>query len=272
MHNEIIACLDGSTRSESILPLARALAKPMHATLTLLRVAADADELRAEQANLREIEHLLGARVQTLIAADPAAAILEELRKNPGALAALTSHGRSALMEAALGSVALRVVRGAGRPVLVYRPPLTSAEVPRRIETIVIPLDGSSFSEKIIPFTIDFARCIGAKVTLIQALAPRSYNAAASLPVADISESSYLQSRAADIKKKYGAQASWDTVHGEPADAICRFVKGMPNTMLALTSHARTGLERAFLGSVGAACVRHAGVPLLLYWPPTASE
>jgi nucleotide-binding universal stress UspA family protein len=26
-------------------------------------------------------------------------------------------------------------------------------------------------------------------------------------------------------------------------------------------------LQQAFLGSVAATCLRHAGVPLLLYWP-----
>jgi nucleotide-binding universal stress UspA family protein len=41
----------------------------------------------------------------------------------------------------------------------------------------------------------------------------------------------------------------------------------MPNTLLAMTTHARAGIERAILGSVAAACVRRANVPLLLYWP-----
>jgi nucleotide-binding universal stress UspA family protein len=37
--------------------------------------------------------------------------------------------------------------------------------------------------------------------------------------------------------------------------------------MLAMTTHAREGIERVALGSVAAACVRQGGVPLLLYWP-----
>jgi nucleotide-binding universal stress UspA family protein len=272
MHDEIIACLDGSARAEAILPLARAIAKSTRAGLTLLRVTADTDELKAEQETLREHERLFGARVKSVIAPDPAAAILEELRKNPAALPALTSHGRTALMEAALGSVALKVVRGAGRPVLVYRPQLPGAEVPRRIEIIVVPLDGSAFSEKIIPYAVDFAGCVGAKIILVQALEFGLKDVAGSLPRSDISESAYLQSRTADIKRKYRLETNWDVLHGEPAEAICRFVEGMPNTMLALTSHARTGLERAFLGSVAAACVRHSGVPVLLYWPRASGE
>jgi nucleotide-binding universal stress UspA family protein len=56
-------------------------------------------------------------------------------------------------------------------------------------------------------------------------------------------------------------------LHGEAGDAICRYVNGMQNTMLAMTSHARGGLERALLGSVAATCIRKAGVPMLIYWP-----
>jgi nucleotide-binding universal stress UspA family protein len=57
---------------------------------------------------------------------------------------------------------------------------------------------------------------------------------------------------------------SWDVLHGEAGDAICRYVNGMEATLLAMTSHARGGLERALLGSVAATCIRKAGVPMLI--------
>ena len=84
----------------------------------------------------------------------------------------------------------------------------------------------------------------------------------------DISESSYLHWQAASIKKKYAITAQWEVLHGEPATAICDYLKGMAETLLMLTTHARGAVERAMLGSVAADCIRHAGVPLLLYWPP----
>ena len=59
----------------------------------------------------------------------------------------------------------------------------------------------------------------------------------------------------------------WEVLHGDPADAICRYVQGMPDTLLARTMHARRAVERAVLGSVASYYVRHAGVPMLLYWP-----
>ncbi|MDP2604443.1 MAG: universal stress protein, partial [Deltaproteobacteria bacterium] len=90
------------------------------------------------------------------------------------------------------------------------------------------------------------------------------------LPGQDISdtlESSYLHRIAAKINSKHTIDCDWEVLHGDPADALCRYVKGMPEAMLAMTSHARGGLQRALLGGVAAACLRRAGVPMLIYWP-----
>ena len=76
-------------------------------------------------------------------------------------------------------------------------------------------------------------------------------------------ESSYLHRQAADIRAAHGIEPQWEVLHGDPADAICRYLKGMPDTLLAMTTHALNGIERAVLGSVAGYCVRHAGVPLL---------
>jgi nucleotide-binding universal stress UspA family protein len=270
MQKEIIACLDGWPQSETILPLAQGIASPMGAALSLLRVVTDADELAVDEGYMRYLAGLFGARVKSIIAQDPASAIIEELRKSPDAIAAMTTHGRTAWMEAVIGSVALTVVRGAGRPVILYRPPASGVDSPSTIDTIVAALDGSAFSEKILPITVELAQSIRAKLILVHALALGSENLAARPSPTDISESSYLQSRAADIKRKYGIEPSWDTLYGEPGEALCRFVHALPNTMLALAAHARGGLERAIFGSVSATCLRHAGVPLLLSWPVAA--
>jgi nucleotide-binding universal stress UspA family protein len=266
MTKEIIVCLDGSSRAEAILPLAQAIAASMGAPLSLLRIVAQADELPAEEVYMREQARLYGAELRLIVAPDAAAAIVEELRQSPGAMAAMTTHGRTAWMEAIVGSVALKVVRETEGPVLLYRPAGATSDTPRRIETIVVALDGSEFSESIIPFVVDFAQSIGAKLLLVQAV-PSLENAVLVVPQSDILESSYLSSTAAEIKRRYGIEPNWDTLHGEPGQAICGFVHGMPNTLLALTSHGGGPLERSLLGSVAATCLRHANVPLLLYWP-----
>jgi nucleotide-binding universal stress UspA family protein len=201
--------------------------------------------------------------------AEPAQAIVAELESNPGAIAAITTRGRSAWAEALIGSVALNIIQKARRPVIVYRSPATDQKAPNTIHTIAVALDGGEFSERIIPAAVELAKAINAKLMLLQVLpAGFSKSNVPNAPAGDILESSYLHSKATEIEKNYGTESNWDVLHGEPGDAIPQYVTAIPNTLLAMTSHARSGLQRAILGSVAADCIRKSGVPMLIYWPP----
>ena len=268
MFDEILACLDGSSLAEKILPLARGIAAARGGKLTLLRVVGDTAELAAEEEYLRDLARQYAAQLSFLVSADPAGAIATRLASRPNAIPALTTHGRSAWSEAILGSVALRVMRESKRPVLLYRPIEKNGDAPKTIEAVVAPLDGQELSEKIIPYAAKAAESLSARLVLVQTLAtPSPLAKLSSQERADISEASYLHGKAAEMQKLYRVNPQWEVLHGDAADAICRYVSTMPNTLLAMTTHARGGLERAILGSVAATCLRHAGVPLLLYWP-----
>jgi len=268
MFDEVIVCLDGSSLAETILPLARAITKPSHGKLTLLRVLGDQAELAAEESYLRDCARQYAARLNFAVSAEPAAAIVAELAKKPQAMAAITTHGRTAWAEAILGSVAFRVIRESQRPVLVYRAIETTHDAPKQIDTIVVALDGNALSEKIVTYAVQVARSLTAKLVLVQVLPMQSpVTRLSNHEKSDVSESSYVHGKAAEIKKQSGLDAQWEVLHGDPAEAICRYVSNSPNTLLAMTTHARPGIERAILGSVAGACVRHGSVPLLLYWP-----
>ncbi len=268
MFDEILACLDGSPLAQEILPLAQGITAATSTSLTLIRVVADADQVAAEESELRHCARRYRAEVRFLLSADPAAAIVGELEAKPNAIAAMTTHGRTAWTEAILGSVALRVIQGSSRPVILYRAVSGDREAPRKIKTLVMALDGSEFAERMTPFAAEMAKVISARLTLVQALAPQPDIATlGETAKSDLLESSYVHGVARKIKCKYGIDCEWDVLHGDPADALCRYVKGMPETMLAITSHARAGLRRALLGGVAATCVRRAGVPILMYWP-----
>jgi nucleotide-binding universal stress UspA family protein len=268
MFSEIIACLDGSSLAEKILPLAHAMSAPKGKRVTLLRVVQDTAELETEEGYLRDCARQYSAELRFVIAPDPGAAIGAELKRNPRSIAALTTHGRTAWTEAILGSVALRVIREARRPVIVFRPPDIDVEVPKKISTVAVALDGSDFSEKMLHHAINAAQSLAARLLLLQVL-PVSVNLSSlqGPEKSDIIESSYLHRKAAEIKSAHDIEPQWEVLHGEPADALCRYLSGMTETILAMTTHARSGVQRVVLGSVAASCVRHAGVPLLLYWP-----
>jgi len=266
MFDEVIVCLDGSSQAEKILPLARGIAAARCGRLNLLRVVQDVAELAAEEDYLRDCARQYAAKLVLLVGADAGAAIAAHLTTRNNATAALTTHGRTAWSQAIMGSVALRVIREAKRPVLIFCPIDDASEAPQKIDNIVVPLDGSILSETIIPFATDAARSLNSGLSLVQVL-PAQAATPSRLENSDVNEAAYLHSKAAAVKKRYAIEAQWEVLHGAVVDALCRYVATLPNSLLAMTTHARSGIERAILGSVAAACVRRAGVPLLLYWP-----
>jgi len=268
MIKEIFACLDGSASAERILPLTRGIATSTRARFSLLRVVTDTDELAAEETYLRELAGQYRADVKFLISADAAGAIIAELEKNPRAIAVMTTHGRTAWAEALVGSIAFQVIKGAKRPVILNHPLTKDTDAPKKITTIVVAIDGSDFSETIFPYAAGMAKALSARLLLVQALPSQcTISQGPNEEIVVLLESSYLQRKAATIKESYSIPVDWEVLHGDPADAICRYLKNMPNTLLAMTTHARRPLERAMLGSVAGYCIRRAGVPLLLYWP-----
>jgi nucleotide-binding universal stress UspA family protein len=268
MFDNIFVCLDGSPLAEKILPLAQGVAKRTGATIALLRVVENNKEILAEESYMRKLAGGFAAQVRFLLSRDPAASIIEELAKNPGAMPAMTTHGRTALAQALLGSVAFRVIKGAKRPVILYCPLDKNTDEPKKVSTLAVALDGSEFSEKIMPFAAEMAKSLAARLLLIQALPLHPpIQPGPDQETIVMLESSYLRQKSAVIKRTHGIAADWEVLHGEPADAICRYLKGMPDTMLAISTHARRGLEQLILGSVAGSCIRHAGVPILIYWP-----
>ncbi len=268
MFDEILACLDGSPLAETILPLAAGLAGTARARFTLVRIVIDGDDMAADESYLRDRARPYGAQFKLFTGADPGEVIVAELERSPGAIAAMTTHGRTAWAEALLGSVALNVIQNADRPVIVYRSRVADQKAPETIRTIAVALDGGEFSERIIPAAVELAKVIDANLLLIQVLPVGfSKSTGPNLAPGDFLESSYLHAKAVEIERKYGIEPSWDVLHGEPGDAIPQYVRGTAKTLLAMTTHARSGLQKVILGSVTADCIRNAGVPMMIYWP-----
>jgi nucleotide-binding universal stress UspA family protein len=152
----VLIPLDGSDLAERIIEPAVALGVLLEAEYTLLRVIkpmvignynpSDAVVGGLDYSLLRELQTLheqdrkdaqkyleavaarlrersLRARTRVAVNAQPAVAILDEVKANRIDLVALETHGRSGLPRLFLGSVADKVLRGATVPVLVQRPP-----------------------------------------------------------------------------------------------------------------------------------------------------
>lgn len=265
MYTRILVPVDGSDFSERILPHVVWLGSKTGAAVALLRLVETPDAL----ADAKRALDILAARhaatpVCTVGSDDVARLILDEAAKVPGTLVAITSHGRSGVMRALMGSTALNVLRAGREPLLVYRPPTDEAEpVPTQIDRIVVPLDGSELSESIEPLAAGFARWIGARIVVASVVDPSAREAVPDAASSDVVESGYVHARAAHLAERYGVDVGWEVLHGDPESAIPNFVRSLPNTMLAMTTRGRSAVQSALLGSVTAASLRDGGAPVL---------
>ncbi|WP_298017789.1 universal stress protein [uncultured Castellaniella sp.] len=272
MYKRILVPLDGSPFSEEMIPYAAGLAAVHGTELALLRIvdkAADQDDAR-DYIDWMASRH--GAEGLCLVdAGDAARAILEEAARKPATLLAMTSRGRSGLMELVLGSVAQRVVRGANGPVLVYRPTGARApdHAPVKLRSVVLPLDGSTLPEALASDAARFAGWIGAGLEVVSAVQTVDAAKVGEISGGEMSklESGYVHTQAVDLAKRHGVAVDWEVLHGDPVTAIADHVSRRGDVILAMVTRRRDAIEAALLGSVTSGCLRKAGVPILMRLP-----
>lgn len=265
MYKRILVAVDGSTFSEQILPYVSWLHGKTGVEVALLRVVDRPDELPQARAAVAALA--LGVPATPLCTVNGggvARTILDEAARVPGTLVAITSHGRSGLMRAILGSTALDVLRTGHEPIFVYRPQDAARTGPVAIERIVVPVDGSALSESMLPLAGELARWIGARVVVASVLDP---SAGQELPAGDVQESNYVHVHASRLAQQFGLDVGWEALHGDPKESIPSFVRSLPNTMLAMTTHGRSALQSAIVGSVTAASLRECNVPVFTRMP-----
>jgi nucleotide-binding universal stress UspA family protein len=70
-----------------------------------------------------------------------------------------------------------------------------------------------------------------------------------------------------------GISTSWDVLHQrDAAAALTTFASGLPASLVAMTTHGRTGLRRVTLGSVAARVVHDVTSPVLILRPELEDE
>lgn len=270
MYKRLLVPVDGSPVAESILPYALGICRATQSQLTLVRVVDD--ESQRDKAS--EYVDAMAAKLQAeglCVHADGdiAAALLKETARVPGTLLAMTTHGRSGLLGAVMGSVAMKALRGGGKaPMLMYRPHerfTGDPSQPIEISRVLVTMDSTPSAESMGDEAAEFARWIGVRVAVISVI-DTSAMADARAPSGDLQESSYVQSRATELGKRHGVEYSWEVLHGKkPDQTIADFIGNDRSTMLAMVTRANAApVSAALLGSVATGCLRKAGVPILI--------
>lgn len=140
---------------------------------------------------------------------------------------------------------------------------------------ILVPVDGSSFSELAIPYARAVSLRAEARLhaVLVHATIARQLAEMAPTPLSAqwedeyrAQEARYLDGLVADLKGR-GVDAVAERLEGDAAHELIDRAKSGAADLLVMATHGRGGLERAWLGSVADEVVHHVRLPVLLVRP-----
>jgi glycine betaine transporter len=153
-------------------------------------------------------------------------------------------------------------------------------------EKIMVPLDGSRFSNRALQYAVDLAPRYDAALLLVEVIEPATI-----IPAVDPTGMSstvttkytietaveqdkmnlsrakrYLAGKVRDLKNK-GISAEYRALQGEPADEIIKLGRKEKVDLIVMATHGRSGFRRAIMGSVADTVIRKSGDPVLVVRP-----
>ncbi len=284
---EILIPLDGSTAAESVLPYLRDLAPKFGSRVHILGVGIGRKTRRVNRliedyvsrtANRLQSENIKAEPVISYgIAADK---ILDFTTEKEIDLIIMTTHGRSGITRWWMGSVAEKVISEATAPVLLIRSKRSSTtgatdklNFPHKI---LAPLDGSDIGESALPYAETIAANSRSSINLLQVISPPGTVEANLLGGPDWRKfvkamhdagEDYLKGVAERIGGK-NIKVTYEVATGDPADKIVEYAADKGVSMIAMSTHGRTGIARWVLGSVADKVLHGARIPILLVRSP----
>lgn len=180
------------------------------------------------------------------------------------------THGRTGLEHVLIGSTAERVVRVSPCPVLAVKADKgeAGAAATTTIKRIVVPIDLSTCSLDALEYAVQFAKPLGAAITVLHTMEPVAYGLDFSLSHAKEwkEQRDYLEKRLSVLSvcvTAHGVQADHVLKPGLPADSIASYVTQQGFDVMIMGTHGRRGISHVLLGSIAGAMLRHAPCPVL---------
>ena len=253
--------LDGSDFASRAIPIAAELCDRMHAGLVLATVSTrlDVDTRTVRPRWLDDAARgVRSAAVEVAVVDtdDPAAGVVGLLRDRGDAGLVMATHGRGVLGTAALGGVAQEIVRVAGIPVLL---------VGRACDDhlgwcgpVLVCHDGSDSAATALAPGRAWAAALGVPIEAVHVFHPLDVSIAeASAAAIDATRAVLGPDVRSHVLRSY-----------RPEDAIHDIAEEVGASLVAMSTHGRTGLGRVALGSVATAVVRASLCPVLVNRPP----
>jgi nucleotide-binding universal stress UspA family protein len=287
IYSRVLVPLDGSLAAEFAIRFAADLASQNDADLLLLylrhlpaRVGSAESPEESDSENLEQIHKYLadvrkeqrdaGVRAQDhlLEGHDLAGALFKFVESERVSIIVMSTQGRTAMLRGLFGSSIEKTLNNMPVPLLLVRP---------MYQQIVVPLDGSKWSESAIPRAAELARVHDAELVLLHVYQSKSADYAGQWVLAgqqQIAEQSYEQMADQIIAlrnrlRQEGLRAREVLIRGgNPAQVICDFVETEEGiSMIVMSTHGRTGLSRWLVGSVAQTVIKNSRSPVTLVRP-----
>jgi nucleotide-binding universal stress UspA family protein len=287
-YKRLFIALDGSELSERAIAYARAIAKARGSEVILFTVSiASVEQLDRPMKAYLELKakelQSQGIKASSAIAYGSVPdEIISYADKNNIDLIIISTHGYSGIKRWVLGSVARKVLYGTGVQVLLIKskaPKISQIE----LKKLLLPLDGSPFSESPIPSIEQLTKGTGTEIVLTLVCEPPLVPSYGDHPInptwekhrdtlwseAKNQASEYLKKMETKLKKR-GMKVKSLVIPGElgrVAETILQTAQREKVDLIAMATHGRSAVSRWVYGGVANRIVEQSLQPVLLIRP-----
>jgi nucleotide-binding universal stress UspA family protein len=275
MYKKVVIPLDGSKLAEVALPYAEELAGKMSSEIILLTVlqSEEAHEYQNHHSYTSKIVDVTKRHVEKYIdiskrkairvgtatrTGNPAEGILDYVSKGNHNIIVMATHGRSGISRWAVGSVADKVVRATTRlPLMLIRAKGAHPDIraKRVLKKALVPLDGSTGSEAVIPYIMEIAPSLKMELTFLRVIPKTNHTY-------DDAED-YLQSWCGWLEDQ-GITTRYELRVGAAADQIIDLADELAIDVVAMSTHGQNAINLWPLGSVAQKVLLAGNTALLL--------
>lgn len=281
MFDHILVPLDGSERSEIVIPYVKELAEYFNSSLSIMGIYKTPDEsiqrLFRDYLNdkVKKLEYI-GFKTKAVFQSGNASnEIIRYASDTNCDLIVMSTQGRSGIGGVqVLGHITENVLRNTNKPLLLIPQKLETKDIKQQIfKRVLTPLDGSETGEAALSFAVEIAKKMATRLYVLNVILAHyrvtsGINYAAKLQ-RQLSETlrsqamEYLNQIATELDKAY-LDIKYDLVKGLPASAILDYVRDNHIDLIAISTHGETGFRRFVLGSVSDKIAHASHVPVLI--------
>ena len=291
LFGRILVPLDGSEAAEAVLYQAERLLCGQKGDVILFHswdpdAPAFPNRVSAEEYLNRVRDRLSsGARAARILVGEGpiARSLADAVEAERATLVAISSHGRETGPREPVAAVLEDILKASPVPLFVaraFRPAGTGDPVPSECEAptirrILVPLDGSSTCEAIMPYAKELATLLGARIVILHVSDELGAEAGnfwgrnlsgeplGPAPAADATPDQRVEYAARTFSSS-GLETLALNRGGDPIATILDFARPSAVDLIAMTTHGRTGFAKLLIGSVALKVLREGLLPTLL--------